>query len=97
MEARQQLNELLDQSAELLAQVNPVEVCSNFNKATSLRPGLLVSSFVHLRSFGPEINNIVEPPSSDEASEPELFPPTMKVIVDSLLDSNMACITVRDR
>jgi hypothetical protein len=95
MEARHLLNELLDRSSELLGKVIPAELCSNIEKLNGMRPGLALAAFSYLRSsFGPDINLIIEPPSSDEASEPEQAPPSMTVIVDSLLDGYMACITV---
>jgi len=87
------LDQLLDRSAELFSKVNPAELCGNIDKLSNCRPGLVVAAFNYLRSFGPDINHIIEPPSSDEASEPEVVPPSMKIVVDSLLDCNMACIT----
>jgi hypothetical protein len=95
MEPKLLLDQLLDHSTELFAKVNPSELCSNIDQQNNCRPGLLVAAFNHLRSYGPDINHIVDPASSDEASDPELAPPSMEAVVDSLLDSTMACITVR--
>jgi hypothetical protein len=95
MEARHLLNELLDRSTELLGRVNPAELCSNLEKSNGMRPGLALPAFNYLKSsYGPEANLIIEPPSSDEATDPEQAPPSMTGIVDSLLDGYMACITV---
>lgn len=94
MDSKQFLDQLLDHSAALFGKVNPTELCSNLEKLTDRRPGLALSTFNYLRSFGPDINHIIEPSSSDEATEPETGPPSLKVVVDSLLDCNMACITV---
>lgn len=87
--------QLLDSSVDLFAKVNPAELSSNIDNLSNCRPGLVVAAFNYLRSFGPDITHIIEPPSSDEASDPELAPPSMRIVVDSLFDCDMACITVR--
>lgn len=94
MEAQHHLNELLDRASEILAKVNPVELCGTLEKISNIRPGLVVPAFNYLKSFGPDVNHVIEPPSSDETSEPESAPPSMNVLVDCLLDSSMISITV---
>jgi len=57
------------------------------------RTGLLSEQFRNLRGYGSEMSMVIEPASSDEESCDERCRPSVRDVVEEILDSEMTDIT----